>query len=310
MHQTLHLRLLAIGFALLAGVGAAEARPDTWVSPDGSDAGTCPITTPCRTFAYAHSQTNNNGSINVLASGSFGALTITKSISIVAQGAEALIVTGAGPGIMVQAPTTAIVSLRGLTLDLRGTANPGISFLSGSALHVRDCTIRRADNGIEFTPAASIGNLYVTDTVIADSADTAISINPSGNADARIMLDGVRMENGLHGVVAGSNNTSGDVIVTIRNSTASGGGAGVGISALGSGNGTTKVMVDRTVIANNFHGTFTSGPNATIWIGDSTISGNAGIGFVSSGGVSASYGTNKVNGNTTDGAATSSAAHK
>ena len=64
------------------------------------------------------------------------------------------------------------------------------------------------------------------------------------------------------------------------------------------------------MIANNLHGIFTSGPNATIWIGNSTISGNSGIGFVSSGGVSASYGTNQVNGNAADGAATRGAALK
>ncbi len=92
LHHSLRLRILAIAFGLLAGVATAQARPDTWVSPDGSDAGTCLITAPCRTFAYAHGQTNNNGSINVLASGNFGALTITKPISIVAQGAEAAIV--------------------------------------------------------------------------------------------------------------------------------------------------------------------------------------------------------------------------
>jgi hypothetical protein len=48
----------------------------------------------------------------------------------------------------------------------------------------------------------------------------------------------------------------------------------------------------------------------TIWIGDSTISGSLAVGFVSGGGASASYGTNKVNGNANDGAATTSAAMK
>jgi hypothetical protein len=309
MHHSLRLGILIIAFALLAGVSAAQARPDTWVSPQGSDSGTCPINAPCRTFAYAHSQTNNNGSINVLSSGNFGALTITKSISVVAQGAEAAIVTGAGAGIIVQAPPAAIVSLRGLTIDMRGSASPGISFVSGSALHVRDCVIHRAGDGIEFIPASGITNLYVTDSVISNSGDTAISIAPSGNADARAMVDGVRMENAIHGIVVAANTTTGNVRATIRNSTTSG-GPGVGISALGGGSGTAKVMVAQSVIANNLHGIFTSGANATIWIGDSTISGNSGIGFVSSGGVSASYGTNKVNGNATDGAATSSAALK
>ena len=47
-------------------------------------------------FTFAHGQTNNNGAINVLSSGNFGPLTITKSISIVADGVEAVINTAAG----------------------------------------------------------------------------------------------------------------------------------------------------------------------------------------------------------------------
>ena len=64
--------------------------------------GTCQISARCWTFLYAYSQTNNNGAINVLPSGNFGPLTITKPISIVADGVEAVINTGAGAaGIIV-----------------------------------------------------------------------------------------------------------------------------------------------------------------------------------------------------------------
>lgn len=95
----------------------------------------------------------------------------------------------------------------------------------------------------------------------------------------------------------------------MRDSIASG-GLGTGISANDAGGGTTFLMVDRGVSANNFHGVGVGAANSTMWIGDSTITGNAGNGFVSSGGASASYGTNKVNGNGADGAATTSAAMK
>ena len=310
LHHSLRLRSLAVAFATLAGVATAQARPDTWVSPDGSDAGTCVMTAPCRTFAYAHGQTNNNGSINVLASGSFGALTITKPISIVAQGVEAAIVSGGGAGIIVQAGPTASVSLRGLTIDMRGTDNPGISFVSGNTLHVRDCLIRRAGIGIEFIPASGITRLYVADLVISDFGDTGIHVQPTGSADAKIMVDRVRVENAIfHGIVVTGHTTTGAITATVRDSSASG-GLGTGISAVDTGAGTTRMMVDRSVSVNNFHGVGVGSANSTMWIGDSTISGNIGIGFTSGGGASASYGTNKVNGNATDGAATTSAAHK
>lgn len=302
--------ILAVAL-VVSGVSAAQARPDTWVSPEGSDTGTCPATAPCRTFAYAHGQTSNNGSINVLSSGSFGPLTITKPISIVAQGAQGLITTGeSGAAITVQAGEAAIVSLRGLTIDMRGGPNHGIRFVSGNALHVQDCVIRRADNGIEFAPAAGFTELYVADSVIASSADTGINIQPTGSTAARIVVDRVRIESpAFHGIVIAGHNTTGSINATVRDSIAAG-GAGTGISAVDAGGGTTRVMVDRSASLNNFHGISVGGANTTLWIGDSTISGNSGIGFVSSGGASVSYGTNKVNGNATDGAATSSTAHK
>ena len=119
-HCSLPSGIFAIACGLLINASAAQAAIETWVSGTGADSGTCPITAPCRTFAYAHSQTTAQGAINVLSSGNFGPLTITKAISIVADGVEAVINTAAGGvGIIVQVPATAIVSLRGLTIDMR-----------------------------------------------------------------------------------------------------------------------------------------------------------------------------------------------
>src|SRR6187402_608509 len=121
---------IATACGLLAGATSALAAIETWVAPTGNDSGNCQIAAPCRTFQFAHDQTNNNGAINVLASGNFGPLIITKSISVVAQGVEAVINTGAsngGGGISIQAGAAAIVSLRGLTIDMRGT-DRGIDF--------------------------------------------------------------------------------------------------------------------------------------------------------------------------------------
>jgi hypothetical protein len=123
-YPSLPVGIVAIG--LLAGATAAQAGIETWVSGTGTDAGTCPITAPCQTFAYAHNQTNNNGAINVLTSGNFGPVTISKSISIVADGVEAVINTSSnGAGVIVNANAGAIVSLRGLTIDMRGSASFG-----------------------------------------------------------------------------------------------------------------------------------------------------------------------------------------
>ena len=214
--------------ALLLGAGSAQAAIATWVSGTGTDAGNCQITAPCRTFAFAHDQTNNNGTINVLSSGNFGPLTITKPISIVADGVEAVInssiTTGArDTAILVQAGAAAVVSLRGLTIDLRGTGNKGIGFESGAALHVHNCVIRRASTGILFLPFSGTSELYVADTVVANSDASGIHVSPSGNASATAVLNRVRVENNLNqGISFSGSATTGSITATVRDSVSAG----------------------------------------------------------------------------------------
>jgi hypothetical protein len=54
----------------------------TWVSGVGDDANPCSRTAPCKTFAGAISKTAAGGEINCIDPDGFGALTITKAITI------------------------------------------------------------------------------------------------------------------------------------------------------------------------------------------------------------------------------------
>ena len=295
--------ILVFAISLLAGAAIAQAAIATWVSGTGTDAGNCQITAPCRTFAFAHDQTNNNGSINVLSSGNFGPLTITKPISIVADGVEAVMNSAAGgAGIIIQVGAAQIVSLRGLTIDLRGTDNIGISFVSGAALHLHHSVIRRTNRGILFAPASGTSELHIADSVIANSGSIGLLVLPSGSGGATVVLDRVRVENAdVHGMVFQGNNTTGSITATVRNSV-SAGNSGQGIFAVEAGAGTTTVTIDRSAAVNNGLGLFATGAGATIRIGNSTVSGNTQRGLlVSDSGLIPSYGTNKVDGNGTDG---------
>jgi hypothetical protein len=257
----------------------AQAANETWVSGTGTDTGNCPITAPCRTFAFAHTQTNNNGAINVLTSGNFGPLTITKPISIVADGVEAVINTAAdGAAIIVQTGGSAVISLRGLTIDMRGTDNRGIAFVSGGTLHVQNCVIRRAETGIEFDSATGTPELYVADSVIANATNTTIFVRPTGSGGASVVLDRVWAENGLdNGIILSGSATTGSISATVRNSVMAG-NAGLGIWANEAAPGSTTVMIDRSTVVNNkFNGIIADG-GAVIRIGDSTVTGN-GIGL-------------------------------
>lgn len=261
-----------------------------------------PRTAPCRTFQFAHDQTSNNGAINVLSSGNFGPLTITRPISIVAEGVEAVINTAAGgAGIIVQAGGAAVVSLRGLTIDLRGTANDGVSFVSGAALHVHNSVIRRGTFGILFGPTSGTSELYIADTLIADTNSFGVSVQPAESGSANVMLDRVRVEKGQgNGFHFTGQFTTGSIAATVRDGV-SAGNAGTGILATEISSGTTTVMIDRSASVNNGQGITAIGAGATVRMGNSTVTGNAtGLSAVS-GGVIVSYGSNKVDGNTAAG---------
>src|SRR5262245_7267595 len=86
----------------------------TWVSGVGDDAQPCSRTAPCKTFAGAISKTAPAGEINVLDPVGFGAVTITKSITIRADHVEAGVLVAGTNGIIVNAGVNDIVVLEGL----------------------------------------------------------------------------------------------------------------------------------------------------------------------------------------------------
>src|SRR6204780_3913897 len=107
-----------LGALFLAGLAIAPAHAQatrTWVSGVGDDANPCSRTAPCKTFAGAISKTAAAGEINVLDPGGFGAVTITKSISIINDGVgEAGVLVSGTNGIAISAAATDKVILRGL----------------------------------------------------------------------------------------------------------------------------------------------------------------------------------------------------
>src|ERR1700716_2756523 len=78
------LLAIVVGFLmpLLASAPAQAQATRTWVSGVGDDVNPCRRTAPCKTYAGAISKTAPNGIIDCLDPGGFGAVTITKSITI------------------------------------------------------------------------------------------------------------------------------------------------------------------------------------------------------------------------------------
>ena len=107
------VKIFAIAIFMFAFASLAQAQATrTWVSGVGDDANPCSRTAPCKTFAGAISKTANFGEIDALDPGGFGAVTITKSITIDGGGGQVASVLAAGTfGIQISATATDIVDL-------------------------------------------------------------------------------------------------------------------------------------------------------------------------------------------------------
>src|SRR5579862_7244260 len=125
MKGTFRMRFTAVAVGLMAMfLAAAQLSAQatrTFVSGVGDDANPCSRTAPCKTFAGAISKTTAGGEINVLDPGGFGALTITKALTIDATGVEAGVLVSGTNGITVAAGPTDSVFLRGLDFVGIGT---------------------------------------------------------------------------------------------------------------------------------------------------------------------------------------------
>ena len=312
--KTAGVMRLGAGFGLLLmlslSAAPAYAQTRTWVSGVGDDVNPCSRTAPCKTFAGAISKTAAGGEINCLDSGGFGALTITKSISVVCEGVVGGVLVSGTNGFLINAAATDVVVLRGLDFEGVGTGLNGIKFLSGAVLHVDNCRIRNFTTvggwGILFTPSAA-AELYVTNTIISRSGLTSdgggILVKAAAGSTSKATINQSNVQNNLFGIKADGTGSAGGVInMTIRD-TASAGNTSNGIVGTTPAGGAAIVMiVDRSESSHNAgFGIVADGAATTIRVGASSITGNAtGVG-ATNGAVLRSYKTNEIDGNTSDG---------
>ncbi|TGV37652.1 right-handed parallel beta-helix repeat-containing protein [Mesorhizobium sp. M00.F.Ca.ET.186.01.1.1] len=301
--------LLALAMAVFATPASAQATR-TWVSGVGDDVNPCSRTAPCKTFAGAISKTAAGGEINCIDPGAFGAVTITKSITIACEDVEAGVLNSGVNGIIVNAAATDVIVLRGLDIDsgTAGLGSNGVRFLAGAALLVEDCVIRdnvaAAPNGmgINFAPSGA-AELYVNNTTITGNND-GIHVQPTGAGSAKVVIENSSIENNnLAGVKADGSGSSGGMNITVVNSNVSG-NTNSGVSLFNTAGGAAiNIMLDRVIAANNGAngGLRADGPNTVLRVGNSTVAGNVTGTVAANGGVISSYGTNEINGNTSDG---------
>jgi hypothetical protein len=179
----LNMFIFIIGAVLYCMPANAQATR-TWVSGVGDDANPCSRTAPCKTFAGAISKTAAKGEINCLDPGGFGAVTITKSISIICTGVEAGVLGAMTNGIIVNALATDSVVLEGLDIDGAGTGINGVSIIAGGSVYVIRCGIRRfTQNGVNMTSSSAGARVFIKDSIILLNAG---GVNVQGNGVGNI----------------------------------------------------------------------------------------------------------------------------
>lgn len=300
---------LAIGLILpfLASAPASAQATRTWVSGVGDDANPCSRTAPCKTFAGAISRTAAAGEINCLDPGGFGAVTVTKSITISCETGTAGVLVSGTNGIVFAGAATDYLFLKGLDIEGLGTGINGISFNSGGFLHVEDCAIRRfTGSGILVQATTAVGLTVTRTTLFGNgngSTGAGIRVVPGAGGSAKASITHVIADHNTNGMQADA--TSGGVNFAIDESVAFGNTL-AGLTGTASGASTSaNLMVLHSSFAQNGTGIQNAAGLVTIRVGQSEITGNAN-------GVTGSvlsYSTNQLDGNTTDGTLTATALH-
>lgn len=287
--------VVAIAVFSLAISSVAQAQATrTWVSGVGDDANPCSRTAPCKTFAGAISKTAPCGEISVLDPGGFGAVTITKGITLNGDGTLAGILNAGGvSGIIVNAGVNDAVTIRNISINGANTGLNGIRYLAGKSVNVDSCNISGfTGNGIDVSVGATgTFNLMVRKTAITGNCSGApIGIRMTHAAGAAVLNASIDTSY-LQGLATGLDVLAGTATITrsvVSNN------SNFGVIAEGG-----VINADTNFLSANLVGFQASG-GATLRLGGNTITNN-GTGIVATGTVN-TFGDNKNLGNTVPGA--------
>ncbi len=304
-HIRLSLRALALFTFIIAVSSAAQAQATrTWVSGVGDDVNPCSRTAPCKTFAGAISKTAAGGEIDALDPGGFGAVTITKNITLDGGTGSgwASILASATNGVNVNdsataTPMTIVVTLRNLSINGAGTTLGlnGVNWTSGKRVNVEHCQIFNFSNtsiNVALTAAntgafltVSGSSLYNTNRGLSlsnTSAGQFVSAVVSNTTIANMAADGVRVQTAGH--------------VSLDHCNISHNVNGINMST---GAGTSANIIN-TVVSNNT-GTGLINNAATSRIGGSTFIENTTPISMTVNNAVKTFGTNNIEGTITGG---------
>jgi len=305
--------LAALSLAL--GTQSANAQASrTWVSGAsgvGDDANPCSRSAPCKTFAGAISKTAPGGEISVLDPGGFGAVTITKSITIDGGGGQVAseLVSGTN-GIVINAGANDVITLRNIRINgLRGTPSGGLNgvrFLAGAALHIENCTIFGfTQNGVDVNVnTASPVKVTLSDSTLTNN-NNGLSARNAGAGNVFLALNRMNISQNTSAGVRMDGSGAGPVLSAVADSMLA--NNSIGLQALGGPALAATIQITRSsVVHSTTNGAAVSGANGFIFVSNTLMSGNATALSATAGGTLLTYKNNSIDGNFAPGAFTGS----
>jgi parallel beta helix pectate lyase-like protein len=270
--------MIIIAVGLTVSVQAQATR--TWVSGVGDDVNPCSRTAPCKTWAGAISKTATNGIISALDPGGFGAVTITKGIMIDGTGQIAGGLASGSSEIVVNAPTTDTVVLRGLELHgANFTGVDGVHIISAKAVFIENCRIQNfSGSGVKAVPTSAGINVHVRNSDIRSNSIGGILVNPTapGSVAMEVSDSAVSLNPGLGVEISGTNNS-----LTMTRTVVANNGSGVIIDQT-----SDTAFLESCTIVNNQNGIISGAPGAPVTrisrclIANNTATGLSGSGTV------------------------------
>ena len=282
----MRMNKLALACAVAAAFALpAQAAQRAYVKSTGSDANTatgCTLAAPCRGFTAAHSVVDPDGEIVALDAAGYGAVTITKSVTITANpGFFAGIAASTGNAITLATPGIS-VTLRGLQINGIG-ANVGISMTAGDRLNIENCVITNfVQHGVL---VVDVAKARVLNSLIRNNGGAGVVFADTASAE---VADSRMLNNFFPGILASGSGSP--TRVNVSNSVLSSNGWGA-VALTG-----TQVTVIRTYADNNnASGFYTDG--GLIAVSYSSASHNVEYGLNNVSGAMGSYGNNLGIGN-------------
>lgn len=286
---------------LVANSLASAQATRTWVSGVGDDVNPCSRTAPCKTFAGAISKTAVGGEINCIDAGGFGAVTITKSLTIDGNGTHAAILAAGTNGVIVNAPAGSTVTLRNLSINGVGTGVDGIRYIGGDALFVENCVVSNfTGQGIDGALAGTfVGKVFVKDSIFRKCAGGGIQLTPvlANTSTITAVLDNVRLEANSLGIQVNDRAKA-----TLSNCVVSGNtNQGVFAFANAAAGPVVVNMETCTIASNGSLGIRANNANVNVRLSNVAILNNGAASTdVTGGGIITSFVNNRIIGNTPD----------